>query len=99
VELGPWGHHLVIRLGAPREVRRSLIPIDFTARRSGGLWTGTADLPRPVLPECPDRFNAYCIHGSGSDRRYLAAFPVPGERPDFHRLDCFGPLASPPAAP
>jgi len=38
------------------------------------------------------RVNAYAIHGRGTGRRYLAAYPVPGPVPDFHRLECFGPL-------
>jgi hypothetical protein len=50
------------------------------------------------VPEGPWRFNAYAIHGVGAARRYLAHFPVPGPRPDFHRLECFGALEATPGA-
>lgn len=32
------------------------------------------------------------VYGLGEGRRYLAAFPVPGSAPDFHRLEYFGVL-------
>jgi hypothetical protein len=54
---------------------------------------GAAWIPRAWLPRGADRVNAYAIHGRGPSRRYLAAFPVPGDQPDFHRLDRFGALA------
>lgn len=38
------------------------------------------------------KFNAYAIHGVGDDRKYEALFPVPGEFPDFHRLEHFQPI-------
>jgi hypothetical protein len=50
---------------------------------------GTAWLPRALLPPPPHRINAYSIHGAGDARRYLAWEPVPGEVPDFHRLERF----------
>lgn len=94
IELGPYGHHLVIRFAAVRQATRRLIPIDFAVSgRDEGQWRGEARIAREWLPAGLSRFNAYRIHGSGPARRYLAIFPVPGERPDFHRLDSFGPLA------
>jgi hypothetical protein len=93
-EFNPHGHYLVLFLTAPRRIARSLIPIDFASRIDGDRWEGTAHLPRALLPRDPDRFNAYHVHGGGAARRYLAAFPVPGKRPDFHRLECFGPLSA-----
>ncbi len=35
------------------------------------------------------RANAYAVHGQDKGRRYLAAFPVPGETPDFHQSHYF----------
>lgn len=93
VELGPHGHYLVIQLGAPRVALRRLIPIEYTARTPDAAhWRGTAHIPNVLLPSGLDRFNAYRMYGSGAARRHLAAFPVRGEEPNFHRLECFGPL-------
>ncbi|MGD8859023.1 MAG: hypothetical protein PVI30_03370 [Myxococcales bacterium] len=58
----------------------------------GGCWSARAELPRAQLPHPVTRANAYAIHGAGRERRHLAAHPVPGEAPDFHRLACFPPV-------
>jgi hypothetical protein len=50
-------------------------------------WDGT-------LPP-PHRLNAFAMHGLGLRRRYLAMEPVPGEAPDFHRLEHFLPWILP----
>lgn len=93
VELGPHGHFLVLRLSGRRNVVESEIPIAYRARLDGDRWTGRAAVPLDRVPE-PVRFaNAYAIHGTGASRRHLAAHPVPGDRPDFHRLECFPPCA------
>lgn len=97
VELGPFGQHRVLALDGVRSVARDHLDIDFEARRVGDRWWGVASLDATLLPPGFRRLNAYAIHGVGAARRYLAWRPVPGERPDFHRLDCFGPLG--PAAP
>ena len=44
------------------------------------------------FPPGLNKFNAYAIHGTGDDRKYEALFPVPGEVPDFHRLEHFQPI-------
>ena len=95
VELSPHGHYLVLQLSGPRVVERRLIPVAYevSSRNTVG-WKGMAALPVDLIPEGLDRYNAYRIYGIGSDRRYLARFPVPGEGPDFHRLECFGRLES-----
>lgn len=93
VELGPHGHYLVMELGAPRVVETSLIPIEYSVRnREGSRWQARAVIENHWLPAGLDRFNAYRICGLTPQRRYLAAFPMPGEKPDFHKLECFGPL-------
>ncbi len=43
------------------------------------------------------RANLYAIHGVGTARRHLAMTPVPGEAPDFHRLEYFARLPGCPA--
>lgn len=90
VELGPHGHYLVLRLGGARHVVERPSPIDYVAHIREPRWSGRARLalvPEPLLAA-----NAYAMHGAGAARRYLAAHPVPGHVPDFHRLDCFRPI-------
>jgi hypothetical protein len=53
---------------------------------------GKARFPVSYVQPGVSRVNAYAIHGRGEERRYLAAFAVPGERPDFHQLTAFGPF-------
>ena len=97
VELSPWGHHLVLRLHGIRRVVAAGLPLTFRTRRRGGRWLGFAHLDRELLPPPPWRANAFAIHGDGDARRYLAATPLPGERPDFHQPARFPALAiSPP---
>jgi len=92
IELGPHGHHWVLELHGRRQVAREGLPIRYQAQRADGRWTGRAEIPRDYLPAKVVRGNGYAIHGTGAPRRYLARFPVAGTAPDFHRLDCFGPL-------
>jgi len=87
VELGPHGHHLVLRLDGVRRVRDQLHPLDFTATISGDRWTGRAAVPLELLPPGPWRGNAYAIHGAPDARVYAAWAPVPGPHPDFHQPD------------
>jgi hypothetical protein len=107
IELGPRGHHLGILLEGRRRVVESGLPIEFEVDRDTGApgktdgkppsddsrWSGEARLDLAWLPDGVHAANAYAIHGTGAARRYLAAHPVPGPRPDFHRLECFGPVS------
>jgi len=92
VELGPWGHHLVLRLEGRRNPVDKLLPIDVTVERSGGRWRASTILPRRLLPPGVLRCNATAAHGPPEARRYLSWQALPGDRPDFHRLGCFVPL-------
>ncbi|MEL6348546.1 MAG: hypothetical protein AAFV53_35905 [Myxococcota bacterium] len=92
VELGPGNHHLVLQLHGTRNVIDRMLPLTFSATVDGARWTGDAAIPWAMLPKGPHRINAYAIHGQGRQRRYLAWQPVPGERPDFHRLAFFTPI-------
>jgi hypothetical protein len=89
LELGPHGHHLLLRLEGRRNAVARELPVDATWTRSAGRWTATTVLSADVLPPRPWRVNAYAIHGVGASRRYLAWAPVAGDKPDFHRLECF----------
>lgn len=92
VEMGPHGHHLVLRLQGRRNPVERELPLSFEATIQGTRWTGVATLPLSWLPPEPHTVNAYAIYGQGPNRRYLACYPVPGEGPDFHRLEHFHPL-------
>jgi len=92
IELGPWGHYLVLELAGRRRVVTARTPIEFEVQRGQIGWTGRAVIPVAWIPEPIGLGNAYAIHGSGDARRYRALHPVPGEQPDFHRLEHFGPI-------
>ncbi len=92
VELGPHGHHLVLRLEGARNVIETGLPMVFAAEIDGDRWRGVAEVPWSFLPVAPFTGNAYAIHGLGKQRRYRAAFSVPGAAPDFHQPSRFRPL-------
>jgi hypothetical protein len=95
VEVGPHGHYLALQLEGPRNIVASRLEIACEVHRSSDYWTAQLEVPLCLLPAAPRLVNAYAIHGTAAQRRYLAWQPVPGERPDFHRLDCFAPLVLP----
>ena len=92
IELGPWGHYLVLSLEGERRVVGSDHTIEFDVTRDRRRWTGRAIVPARWIPEPVGLGNAYAIHGEGAARRYLALHAVPGGEPDFHRLERFGPI-------
>lgn len=89
VELSPHGHHLVLKLKGVRCPVSTRHEIEWSAVIDGDRWKGTAVVPMNLLPQEITHYNAYAIHGVGEQRRYLAAHPVPGDAPDFHRLEHF----------
>jgi len=91
LEIGPLGHHLVLRLEGRRHPVAEGLPLDISVSRTADRWHAEATLDAVHLPPRPWSVNAYAVHGSGRGRRYLAAHPVPGPQPDFHRLDSFAP--------
>ena len=95
VELGPWGHHLVLLLDNGKDLRHSL-PLDYSVQRGeGGTWTGRAVIPTAYLPPNISKLNAYAIHGSGDERKYEALHPAEKgvhKAPNFHRLEDFKPI-------
>ena len=95
VELGPYGHHLVLKLRGRRNVVARELPMDYRVRREGERWRGRAVLPREWLPTGPHAVNATAIHGQGESRRYLVYAPMPGPAPDFHRLEHYVPVELP----
>lgn len=91
LEFGPHGHYLALQFSGIRELQRQDIPISFQATIVGDTWRGTAQVAASHLPVQLCRANAYAIHGQEPNRRYLAAFIVPGPRPDFHQPHFFQP--------
>jgi hypothetical protein len=96
IELGPHGHYLVLELKGRRNIVRKGMPIRYETERLGERWRGAAVIPLSYLPTHISQANAYAIHGTGETRRYSAASPVPGESPDFHRLQLFPTIDWPP---
>ncbi|MCB9729428.1 MAG: hypothetical protein H6746_13235 [Deltaproteobacteria bacterium] len=91
LELGPHGHHLVLQLAGRRQVVAQGLPLRYEARIVGDRFTGRARLDAALLPPGPHRANACAIRGLGARRRFMSAWPLPGDGPDFHRLECFRP--------
>lgn len=96
LEVGPHGHFLALRFAGPRrrEGDDPSITCEVALERGRGRWRAVLRVAHAELPPGLERVNAYAIHGTGAHRRYLAAAPVPGARPDFHRPECFLALAS-----
>jgi hypothetical protein len=72
IEIGPHGHHLVLRLEGPRNIVAAGLPLELSTRLTADSkrWTATARLRIEHLPPRPHLFNAYAIHGVGESRRY-----------------------------
>lgn len=90
IELSPHGHYLILHLSGIRKVIGTLQPTHCATRITDSRWQGYLTLPLDpsILPFT--HVNAYAIHGRGTKRRYLSAFPVPGGSPDFHQPRYFG---------
>ncbi len=92
IELGPHGHYLIFSLTAIRKIDKNLHPCQCLTTISGSHWQCTLSMATDQFPLPFSHANAYAIHGQGAARRYLAAFAVPGEKPDFHQPRFFGRL-------
>lgn len=93
VEVGPHGHHLVLALKGVRNHTKTTLSLNLHTSIEGQKWSARALIPWHLLPPGLCKFNAYALHGRGSQRRFLALHPVPGKTPDFHRLHCFAPFS------
>jgi hypothetical protein len=95
LEFGPHGHWLALELEGARNIVRTEKSSDlvrFEVERSANRWRGRARVSGTLLPTPVSHANAYAIHGTAQERRYLAWAPVPGRAPDFHQLDRFPPF-------
>lgn len=93
IELGPHGHHLALRFEGARRLVRAEIPLAYRVLYAQSRWHGVARVALADLPIPIGRANAFAIHGEGELRRYLAAHPLPGDVPDFHRIDDYPPFS------
>ena len=70
--------------------------LKYTYSVFDGVWSGELFIPNEYLPlreaGAIFTYNCYHIHGEGSARTYMAAHPVPGPHPDYHRLKHFARL-------
>lgn len=98
VEFGPHGHYLALRFSGRRQLVDDRIALAYRATLTNERWTGIAEIERACAPWPLERGNAFAIRGCRESRLYLAAFPLGGEVPDFHRIDAYPrlpPLACP----
>lgn len=93
LEIGPHGHYLALRFSGVRNLVCSDIDIFCQTTIDNNLWEATAHVPWAALPSNINRANAFAIHDRKGLRRFLAAFPLPGKRPDFHQPCFFKPLS------
>jgi hypothetical protein len=89
IEVGPYGHYLVLKLLGERNVVERELPLTVECERGGSRWSARFHVPEEYLPPGTLRLNAYAIHGLGAERRYLVATALGGDRPDFHRVGLF----------
>ncbi|CAC5383333.1 unnamed protein product [Mytilus coruscus] len=54
------------------------LPLTYTATIKNDRWTGKATIPGNYFPPKVTQFNAYAIHGSGTNRTYESLYPVHG---------------------
>ncbi len=98
VEVGPHGHHLVIRLTDVRVRGEALLPLDVAvARLPGRAWAGQAHLPRVWVPSGPLRAAAFRV-APGHTPPHLASQKLPGDGANFHQPQHFPPIGPLPTA-
>ena len=89
IEMGPYGHHLILQLDGPRSIVRKEIPMQYEALDGDYRWAGKGFVDKQWLPENIVRANAFAIHTLNGERRYCCYTPLPGPKPDFHQPDRF----------
>jgi hypothetical protein len=104
LEFGPHGHYLALELRGVRKIVRQGMKLSYSVHIESptapplespapiGRYRGSGRIPMSYLPLPTARVNAYLIHGGPDRRCYHAYAPVPGDHPDFHRLEHFAPL-------
>ena len=89
IEVGPHGHHLILRLDAPRSVVDKMHPMVWDAEVDGERWRGRGLIARHLLPRNIERVNAFAIRTVQDYRQYCCYTSLPAEQPDFHQPERF----------
>ncbi|MDP7037803.1 MAG: hypothetical protein QGI45_01490 [Myxococcota bacterium] len=88
IELGPGGHYWAAHFqGIRREAGK--LSLEYESWLKDESWQGKAKIAWTDLPKGRFVANAFSMHGQGEDRAHLAAYPVSGNRPDFHQPKSF----------
>ena len=88
IELGPYGHYLVLRLVGIRTIVEHALPIQYGAVITAPRWSGFARVPLALLPPRTSagwRVNATHVWGPPERRAYETAARLTAAEPDFHR--------------
>ena len=88
VELGPHGHHLVLRLRDVRQERCREPALDVRTAQAQGWWAAETDLPAAWLPSGPLRGLACHVYGA-APRVFAVSSALAGDVPDFHQPSAF----------
>jgi hypothetical protein len=96
VELGAGGHFLVLCFDAPRRQSDACESLELAVewRVSSGAWSSRVVLPWRLVPEVPQRLNAFAIFGE----HFLVHSALPGSTPDFHQPAHYPAVTLSPAA-
>ncbi|XP_032794729.2 uncharacterized protein LOC116931257 [Daphnia magna] len=91
IELGPWGHYLVVFWnGYYNKVGNLVSLLKYTVNRNASRWTGSALIPLIYLPPKVYLMNAHSSHGVDAKRQWNSLYPVPSNSnqtsPDYHAL-------------
>ena len=91
LEFGPGGHYLALNFSEVRKPWAEQPRLDYHASTAGSIWRGSAKISYEFLPATIKSWNAYRIFNRQDQRVHMAAHGLPGDKPDFHRLDSFAP--------
>jgi len=95
VELGPHGHWLCLLHNGFRKCfnKGEELELEVQNEFRGTEWHCFAEIPLAYFPGNISKFNAYAIHGLGTERQYESLHSVTDgtlKEPDFHDLQFFG---------
>lgn len=80
VEVAPQGQHFVSFLNEHKHDLAHCLPLTYNATITGNTWSGVANISADYFPPKVTKFNAYAVHGCGSDRHDEALYPVPAHK-------------------
>ena len=83
IEMGRYGHHLILQLDAPRSIVYKEIPMQYEVIDGDYRWAGRGFVDKKWLPEKIVRANAFAIHTLNGERRHCCYTPLPGQSLTF----------------